>query len=52
VRTDLESKRIARVLFCFHDQQMVLLHGFIKKTPRTPNADLELARSRMQEISP
>lgn len=46
VRTDLPGNRIARVLF-YVDKlgRMVLLHGFIKKTQRTPDEDLELARS-------
>jgi phage-related protein len=45
VRSALAQNRIARVLFCFdREGQMVLLHGFIKKTPKTPDADLELAR--------
>lgn len=44
VRSDLAQNRIARVLFYFdkHDR-MVLLHGFIKKTRKTPAEDLELA---------
>lgn len=50
VRVTLSS-RIARVLFCFHDGGMVLLHGFIKKTEATPPADLKLARERMGELS-
>jgi phage-related protein len=28
---------------------MVLLHGFIKKTQKTPAADLKLAAKRMKE---
>ena len=44
VRSDLTSKRIARVLFILHQGEMVLLHGFIKKTQKTPLNDLELAR--------
>lgn len=51
VRTDLGTKKIARVLFCIHEQQMVLLHGFIKKTPQTPKADIDLARKRMKEVT-
>jgi phage-related protein len=51
VRTDLEGNRIARVLFCFSGGgAMVLLHGFIKKTRKTPRADLELARQRQREV--
>ena len=46
VRTQLPT-RIARVLFALHGQQMVLLHGFIKKTPSTPPQDLSLAQSRI-----
>lgn len=49
VRTDL-SKSIARVLFCVQDGQMVLLHGFIKKTQKTPDRELETARERQKEV--
>ncbi len=46
VRTELTQKRIARVLFYIDKKaRMVLLHGFIKKTRRTPVVDLKLARS-------
>jgi len=27
---------------------MILLHGFIKKTQKTPKADLDLARARQR----
>lgn len=49
VRSDLPTG-IARTLFTASAGQMVLLHGFIKKTPRTPLPDLKLARQRMKEI--
>ena len=46
VRTSLARNRIARVLFYVDRKgRMVLLHGFIKKTQRTPDEDLKLARS-------
>ncbi len=50
VRSSLPSDRIARVLFCICDGQMVALHGFIKKSRATPVADLKLARKRMKEL--
>ena len=50
VRSTLSTRRIARVIFTLHDRQMVLLHGFIKKTQKTPAADLDIARKRMKEI--
>jgi phage-related protein len=46
VRTSLVQNRISRVLFYIDKKgRMVLLHGFIKKTQKTPDEDLELARS-------
>jgi phage-related protein len=45
IRTRLAQDRIARVLFYIDAKsRMVLLHGFIKKTQKTPLNDLELAR--------
>lgn len=50
VRSNLPGNRIARVIFCVHAEQMILLHGFIKKTRATPKTDLNLARERKREI--
>jgi len=38
---------IARVMFTVDGSVMVLLHGFIKKSSRTPAPDLQTARQRM-----
>ena len=46
VRTQLPT-RIARVLFIVQGNQMVLLHGFIKKTRSTPKLDIDLALNRI-----
>jgi phage-related protein len=51
VRSNLPGHRIARVLFCAHDEVLVALHGFIKKTAETPEADLKLSRKRMKEVN-
>ena len=45
LRSDLDN-RTARILFTFYKNQMVLLHGFIKKSQKTPKKDLDLARQR------
>jgi phage-related protein len=50
VRSALSSDRIARVLFCSHQGEMALLHGFIKKTQKTPPQDLNLARTRQASL--
>jgi len=39
------------VLFCVHDGRLVLLHAFIKKTQKTPQADLSIALKRMKDIA-
>ena len=41
--------RVARVLFAMDDGEMVLLHGFIKKTRRTDAGDIALALERWKE---
>lgn len=41
---------IARVLFTAKGGQMVLLHGFVKKTQKTPDNDLKTARNRLKNL--
>lgn len=50
VRSDLPGGRIARVIFCIVAGEMILLHGFEKKTQKTTQRDIELALKRKQEI--
>ncbi len=51
VRSRLPRGRIARVIFCVEEGRMVLLHGFIKKTQKTPQYDLDLALKRSKGAS-
>ncbi len=46
VRSSLRN-RIARVIFTVEGDTMVLLHGFIKQSQKTPVKDLQLARQRL-----
>ncbi len=48
VRSRLDN-RIARTLFALVDQEIVLLHGFIKKQQKTPQGELELAKKRKRQ---
>ena len=48
VRSSVSSGRIARVIFCIDAGEMFLLHGFIKKTQKTPQQELRLALRRMK----
>ncbi|MDZ4168810.1 MAG: type II toxin-antitoxin system RelE/ParE family toxin [Coriobacteriia bacterium] len=49
VRSDLPAG-IARVMFTVEEGHMVLLHGFVKKSQKTPAADLKTARQRLAEL--
>jgi len=49
VRSKLTGGRIARVIFYIRDGQMILLHGFVKKTQKTSPNDLDLAIKRKKE---
>jgi phage-related protein len=50
VRSKLPSARIARLILCVHAGMLVVLHGFLKTTPKTPVEDLTLAKRRMKEV--
>ena len=49
VRSKL-ANRIAHVLFVVNGNTMVLLHGFIKKSQKTPKPDLDLAKERLKRL--
>ena len=49
VRSHLPG-RIARVVFTSGEGRMVLLHGFVKKSRKTPSEDLELAKNRLRML--
>ena len=51
MRSGLTGGRIGRVIFCVSEGHAVLLHGFVKKSQKTPSADLELARRRMKKVT-
>ncbi len=51
VRSNLTQGRISRVLFCVRHERIVLPHAFIKKTQKTPDADMALALQRKKDIA-
>lgn len=50
VRITFNNKSIARVLFTVTKGIMVLLHGFIKKSQKTPAHDLDCAKERRNHV--
>ena len=46
----LSGSNIARIIYFFRKgRRIILLHGFIKKTQKTPANQLEIARKRMKD---
>ncbi|WP_198291318.1 type II toxin-antitoxin system RelE/ParE family toxin [Methylosarcina fibrata] len=44
------DNRIARVLFVIDKHTMILLHGFIKKSQKTPKPEFDLAKQRLKAL--
>ena len=51
VRSRLDNK-ISRTIFTVRDGKMVLLHGFIKKSQKTPKNDISVAKQRLAQLNP
>lgn len=49
VRSSLATKKEARLIFFQDGADLVVVHGFVKKTQTTPKSDLETAKSRKKE---
>jgi phage-related protein len=49
VRVKLDN-RMARILFTIKDDLMILLHGFIKKSQKTPKNELLIAQKRLANL--
>ena len=49
IRTTLKNT-ISRILICFSDNKIILLHGFIKKTQKCPANDFDIAKRRKKLI--
>lgn len=50
VRSKLGNNRIARVIFVVLQDEAILLHGFIKKSRKTPKSDLDMAQERLKRL--
>ncbi len=50
LRSKLTSNSIARLIFFIAEGRIGVLNGFIKKTQKTPSAEIALAQKRMKEM--
>jgi len=48
IRTSSRGKAY-RVFFCVRGMTMVLLHGFLEKSQKTPDKEVRLARQRKRD---
>ncbi|MBU4346908.1 MAG: type II toxin-antitoxin system RelE/ParE family toxin [Candidatus Omnitrophica bacterium] len=39
-----------RILFFFYEKKIILLHGFVKKTQKTPRNEIKIAEQRQKEF--
>jgi phage-related protein len=49
VRCTITDNRIARVIFTIDGATMLLLHGFIKKSQKTPKGELDTSMARLKD---
>jgi phage-related protein len=49
LRSNLPSSRIGRLIFFVEDGEIFVMHGFIKKTQKTPPNDIAIAMKRLKE---
>lgn len=40
-----------RIFYCFHRGIICLLHGFVKKSQRTPNKEIRLAQAKFRLLT-
>lgn len=50
IRSNLSRNRITRIIFSINGNDLYLLHGFIKKSAKTPLTDLALAKKRKKNL--
>ena len=50
MRSSLPGRKEVRILFAAADGVLVLLNVFVKKSQKTPAAEIDLARNRMKEL--
>ena len=50
IRSSLQNNRIARIIFFTHEDNMILVHGFVKKNQKIPQNEIRLALHRKKEF--
>jgi len=48
----VHGQQEARLLYFYHQQHVVIIHIFIKKTQKTPRKEIDLATKRIRDLCP
>lgn len=46
----IQGRQSIRIFYAFHNNRVILLHSFIKKTVKIPQKEINLARKRLADI--
>lgn len=46
----IRGKQEIRIFYCFGDEEIFLLHGFVKKSQKIPLKELNVALSRLKSL--
>lgn len=47
----IHGRKEIRIFYGYHKKRAILLYGFIKKTPQIPRKELNIAQSKLKDIS-
>jgi phage-related protein len=47
----IRGQQEVRIFYTFHDNQVVLFHGFVKKTQNTPLREIETAQAKLKMLT-
>jgi len=50
LRISVRIGNIRILYFAYTDRRLILLHGFLKKTSKTPTRDIEIAEKRLDDF--
>ena len=46
----IRGRQEVRLFYAFYRQEIILLHGFVKKSQRIPQKEIEVARHKLQSL--
>lgn len=46
----IRGKQEIRLFFVFRNKRVIILHGFVKKSQKTPNSEIEIAKKRQGSL--